>query len=224
MDDGEFIGLVGRTGCGKSTLARIAVRLLFPESGSVLFQGKKVHSLNNKELRFFRSQVRMLFQDPSASLNPHMTIYQIIEEPIKLYTSLPKKERKERVMELLKEVNLFSCEKKYSFELSGGEKRRVSLARGLAMNPKCIIADEVTSNLDSSTKQQVMNILSRRNRENNLAILLISHDLRLIRQWCNRIEVMEKGRIVETLTREKITKNNIHHPFTKELLNAILEI
>ena len=166
----------------------------------------------------------MLFQDPSASLNPHMSVFHIIEEPIKLYTSLSKKDRQEKVKELLEEVNLFFCEKKNPFELSGGEKRRVSLARGLAMNPELIIADEVTSNLDSSTKQQVMNILYRRNRENNMAILLISHDLRLVRQWCQHIEVMEKSKIVETLMTEKATKDNAHHPFTKELLDAILEI
>lgn len=224
MDDKEFVGLVGRTGCGKSTLARIAVRLLSPDSGNVMFKGKNVHSMNHIELGNFRSQVRMLFQDPSASLNPNMTVFNIIEEPIKLYTPLKKKERQKKVMELLEEVNLYSCEKKHPFELSGGEKRRVSLARGLAMNPKLIIADEVTSSLDSSTKQRIMEILSRRNRENNMALLFISHDISVVRKWCHRIEVMEKGSIIETLFTENDTKEKAHHPFTKELLDAILEI
>ncbi len=224
MDEGECIGLVGRTGCGKSTLARIAVRLLAPDSGSILFKGESIQSMNNSQLRGFRSQVRMLFQDPSASLNPHMTVFNIVEEPVKLYTSMSKKERRKKVTALLEEVNIYTCEKKHPFELSGGEKRRVSLARGLAMNPKLIIADEVTSNLDSTIKKQVMNILFRRNRDNNMAILFISHDLRLVRQWCQRIEVMEKGRIVESFNSEKAKKVDVHHPFTKELLDAILEI
>ncbi|MCE5251310.1 dipeptide/oligopeptide/nickel ABC transporter ATP-binding protein, partial [bacterium] len=224
IGEGEVVGLVGRTGCGKSTLARIAVRLIAPDSGAVLYGGESVHELKNEKLRNFRHRIRMLFQDPSASLNPHMTVFRIVEEPIKLYTSLAKMERRIMVSELLNEVNLYGFEKKYPHELSGGEKRRVSLARGLSMDPKLVIADEVSSGLDSSTKQQIMNILSRRNEENSMAILLISHDLRLVRQWCRRIEVMERGKIVESLMPDQTSGNNVHHPFTRELLDAILEI
>ena len=222
---GNIVGLVGRTGCGKSTLARIAVRLLMPEEGVVIYNRKfNINTLTKQDIRHFRRHVRMLFQDPSASLNPSMTVYRIIEEPIKLYLSLTKNERREKVKELLHEVNMDSSENKYPFELSCGEKRRVSLARGLSFDPHLIIADEVTSSLDSSTKHQIMSILSRRNHQDNMSLLLISHDLRLVRQWCHRINVMEKGQIVETLDSNNISVDNVKHDFTRELFESLLEI
>lgn len=218
---GETLGIVGESGSGKSTLGRSILKLVEPTEGEILFEGKHIETLQSKKLQEVRNQMQMIFQDPFGSLNPRMRIEKIIEEPIKMHTSLSKTERKARVRELIEKVGLSEeALRKFPHEFSGGQRQRIGIARSLAINPKFIIADEPVSALDVSIQSQVLNLMMDLQDEFNLTYLFISHDLSVIRHISDRVAVMYLGRIVEIGTKDALYENPLH-PYTKALLSAI---
>lgn len=218
---GETLGIVGESGSGKSTLGRTILKLVEPTEGEIIFEGQHIENLKSKKLQEVRNQMQMIFQDPFGSLNPRMRIEKIIEEPIKMHTSLSKTERKARVRELIEKVGLSEeALKKYPHEFSGGQRQRVGIARSLAINPKFIIADEPVSALDVSIQSQVLNLMMDLQDEFHLTYLFISHDLSVIKHISDRVAVMYLGRIVEIGTKDALYENPLH-PYTKALLSAI---
>ncbi len=219
---GETLGLVGESGCGKSTLGRSILRLTALTSGEVRFRDRDLAQLSNQELRLERRHLQMIFQDPYASLNPRMTVNQIISEPIKTF-SLAKKgsEREARIGELMEIVGLSSrFLKRYPHEFSGGQRQRIGIARALAVDPEFIVADEPISSLDVSIQAQIMNLMKRLQRERNLTYLFISHDLRAVRHVADRIAVMYLGRVVELASARAVYDEPLM-PYTKALISAV---
>lgn len=195
---GETLGIVGESGSGKSTLGRMILRLLEPTDGEILFQDHDITHLRNKHMRPFRKDMQIIFQDPFASLNTKMSVEQLIEEPLLVQTKLSKKERKEKVKELLEKVGLRASDRlKYPHEFSGGQRQRISIARALAINPKLVIADEAVSALDVSIQAQVLNLMSDLQDEFGLTYLFISHDLSVVKHISDRVGVMYLGRLAE---------------------------
>ena len=219
---GETFGLVGESGCGKSTAGRTMIGLYDRTDGEVVFNGKDVHSLSEKEKFQFHKQMQMIFQDPYASLNPRSTVKEIISEPMEVHGLFPnKKERLERIYQLLKDVGLNRDHaNRYPHEFSGGQRQRIGIARALALDPDFIIADEPISALDVSVQAQVVNLLKRLQKEKGLTYLFIAHDLSMVKQISNRIGVMYLGHIVE-LTASNQLYNKPLHPYTQALLSAI---
>ncbi|WP_249870518.1 ABC transporter ATP-binding protein [Oceanobacillus saliphilus] len=218
---GETLGIVGESGSGKSTLGRTILKLVEPTDGEIIFEGQHLEKLKSKALQVHRNQMQMIFQDPFGSLNPRMRIEKIIEEPIKMHTTLTKSERKKRVVELIEKVGLSEeALKKLPHEFSGGQRQRIGIARALAINPKLIIADEPVSALDVSIQSQVLNLLLDLQDEFELTYLFISHDLSVIKHISDRVAVMYLGRIVEIATKDSLYANPLH-PYTKALLSAI---
>lgn len=218
---GETLGLVGESGCGKSTLGRAILRLTEPTSGEVLFRGKDLARLSEKELRRERKSLQMIFQDPYASLNPRMTVGQIISEPIETYRLASGVEKENCVKELMETVGLSPrFIKRYPHEFSGGQRQRIGIARALAANPDFIVADEPISALDVSIQAQIMNLLERLQRERNLTYLFISHDLRAVRHVSDRVAVMYLGRIVEIADAKTVYDEPLM-PYTKALISAV---
>jgi peptide/nickel transport system ATP-binding protein/oligopeptide transport system ATP-binding protein len=220
IEKGRTLGLVGESGCGKTTIGRLILRLIKPTGGKVLFDGVDLFALNRRELLAIRPRIQMIFQDPDSSLNPRMKIGTSIAEPLKLHDTIPKAKREQRIRELIETVGLNPEHvNRYPYQLSGGQNQRVVLARILAMNPDLIIADEPTSSLDVSVQAQILNLMKDLQKEFDHTYLFISHDLDVVRIMADRIAVMYLGRLVE-IGETRDIYDHAKHPYTQALLSA----
>lgn len=217
---GETLGLVGESGCGKSTIGRCVLRLLEPTNGKVLFDGKNILELNTKQMRKTRKDMQIIFQDPTSSLNPRMTISSIVGEAFSIHNIGKRRERRQKVINLLAEVGMGEdALNRYPHEFSGGQKQRVGIARALSVEPKLIIADEPVSSLDVSIQAQIINLMKELQQKRGLSYLFISHDLNVIEHICDKVIVMYLGKIVE-FADKKALYHIPKHPYTESLLNA----
>ncbi|WLR49676.1 dipeptide ABC transporter ATP-binding protein [Bacillus tianshenii] len=221
INEGETLGLVGESGCGKSTTGRMIVDLLKPTGGMVNYKGKKISSEKQKYSKSIKKEIQMIFQDPFSSLNPRHRVIDAVEEPLAIHNMYTRSERKEKAEELLLKVGL-SKEQLYRFphEFSGGQRQRIGIARALALNPSLIICDEPVSALDVSIQSQILNLLKDLQTERKLSYLFIAHDLGVVKHISDRIAVMYLGSIVELTTKERLFQNPLH-PYTKALLSSI---
>ena len=218
---GEILGLVGESGCGKSTLGRSVLRLIPPTEGTVLLAGRNLTRLSSDELREARAGFQMIFQDPYASLNPRMTVFDALAEAMLAHRTIPASELSARVSALLERVGLSPrCLKKYPHEFSGGQRQRIAIARALAVEPKLIIADEPVSALDVSIQSQIINLLFKLSREMGLTMIFISHDLSVVKHISDRIAVMYLGKIVELGPAADVFGRPLH-PYTQALVSAV---
>ncbi len=220
IQPGETLCLVGESGCGKSTVGKLALGLIPPTAGSIRLHGEDITGLSRTQMQPYRKRIQMVFQDPSASLNPRLTAGAVVSEPLENYGDIPASERQDRTIALLKKVGLSAdAMRKYPFEFSGGQKQRLGIARALALNPSVIVADEPVSALDVSVQAQVLNLMMDLQEEFGLAYLFVSHDLGVVEHIGHRIAVMYLGRIVEVAGKEALFANP-RHPYTRALISA----
>lgn len=223
LKKGETLGIVGESGCGKSTLAKTIVRLTTPNAGKIFLKGKNITHLNDAQLRAYRQDMQLMFQDPAESLNSRMSIRQIVTEPLDIHKIGSKNERTKIAIELLEKVGLPNAQEaiyRFPAEFSGGQRQRIGIARALALSPDLIVLDEPVSALDVSVQSQVLNLLVELQRELDLSYLFIAHDLSVVKHISDRVAVMYLGKIVEVANSEEIYKNP-KHAYTKALLSAI---
>jgi len=221
VKQGETLGLVGESGCGKSTTGKLILQLLQADAGQVFFSGKEITGLSQKQMRPYRRRMQMIFQDPFSSLNPRMTVGAILREPLSIHRLAPTRQLHDRVIELLEKVGLTAeHELRFPHEFSGGQRQRIGIARALAVEPQLIIADEPVSALDLSVQAQILNLLQGFQKDQGLSYVFIAHDLAVIEHVSDRIAVMYLGKIVE-LTNAKELYIKPQHPYTEALLNAV---
>ncbi len=221
LNKGETLGVVGESGCGKSTMGRSVLRLIEPTEGEVTFEGVDITSLNKKELRAHRKEFQMMFQDPYASLNPRMTVGEIIGEPLEIQTKMSKEEREERVLKVMEIVGLNpNYIRRYPHEFSGGQRQRIGIARAIILQPKLLVCDEPVSALDVSIQAQIINLMETLQEKLGIAYMFISHDLSVVRHISDKVAVMYLGHIVEYAEKDELY-NNPQHPYTIALLSVI---
>lgn len=221
LNEGETYGLVGESGCGKSTTGRMILRLIESTSGEVIYNGKNITELSENELQKIRQEMQIVFQDPYSALNPRIRIGKAIEEAMKIFNVHDKKDRKEKALELLNKVGLNADQYyRYPHEFSGGQRQRIVLARALAVNPKFIVCDEPVSALDVSIQSQIINLLEELQEEFGLTYLFIAHDLSVVHHICDRIGVMYLGHLMEEAPTEELFASPLH-PYTQALLSAV---
>lgn len=224
IKEGETLGLVGESGCGKTTVGRAILRLIPITEGEIWFDGEEITNYSESKMRSLRSKMQIIFQDPYGCLDPRRKVFDIIAAPLKLHGVTDKKELKERVLQLMEEVGLRTdYMDRYPHEFSGGQRQRIGIARAIAIHPKLIVCDEPVSALDVSVQAQVVNLIQKLQKEHGLTYLFISHDLRVVNHLCDRIIVMYLGTIVESGKKEDIYENPAH-PYTRALLSAVPEI
>ncbi|MBV9260586.1 MAG: dipeptide ABC transporter ATP-binding protein [Pseudolabrys sp.] len=221
VEVGDTFALVGESGCGKSTLGRLILRLIEPQAGRLLFEGRDITAFKDEALRSFRRHAQLIFQDPYASLNPRMRVEQILREPLDLHDIVPVTQRRQRVAELLSLVGLSpSAAQRYPHEFSGGQRQRIAIARAIAVEPKLIVCDEPVSALDVSIRSQILNLLRDLQRRLGLTYIFISHDLAVVKHIANKVAVMNLGQIVEQGSVQDLFSTP-QHPYTRALLSAI---
>lgn len=221
LEQGQTLGLVGESGCGKSTLGRTILKLYEPTEGKIFFEGKEITPLNSKQMRPLRRDMQIVFQDPLESLNQRHTVGGILEEPYKINGIGTPAERKQWILELLDKIGLpHTAVNRYPHEFSGGQRQRIGIARAIALKPKLLICDESVSALDVSVQAQILNLLLKIQKEMNLSIIFISHDLSVVKHISDHVAVMKKGKIVEMGTAKEVYSSP-NNEYTKELLSAI---
>ena len=219
--EGETIGVVGESGCGKSTLGRCILQLIRPTAGNVLYRGEDITKLNKEQMRQMRRKMQLIFQDPYASLNPRMTVLELIMAPLEAFGIGTMEERVKRVKEIMELVGMpENMMNRYPHEVSGGQRQRIVIARALVLNPEFVVCDEPVSALDVSVRAQVLNLIQELKKKKHLTYMFISHDLSVVKYISDRIAVMYLGRIVEIAEKNELY-NNPQHPYTKALLSAI---